>query len=85
MEFPYNYMKLVNHSDPDNPFIAPDGTHTQRIEAQWRVVKRFFRDNLNNNDFSDTTVEYLWRRSVIKTKADPFLEMIKCIKYTYKI
>ncbi|RVE50395.1 hypothetical protein evm_004932 [Chilo suppressalis] len=23
--------KKVNHSDPDNPFIAPDGTHTQRI------------------------------------------------------
>lgn len=23
--------KKVNHSDPDNPFVAEDGTHTQRI------------------------------------------------------
>jgi transposase-like protein len=35
--------KRVNHSDPDNPFIAPDGTHTNRIEAQWRPGKDHFR------------------------------------------
>lgn len=35
--------KKVNHSDPDNPFVAPDGIHTQRIESQWRVVKRWLK------------------------------------------
>ncbi|XP_072943346.1 uncharacterized protein [Epargyreus clarus] len=35
--------KKVNHSDPINPFIAEDGTHTQRIEYQWRAIKRFFK------------------------------------------
>ncbi|XP_036322022.1 uncharacterized protein LOC118736022 [Rhagoletis pomonella] len=35
----YEHRK-VNHSDPDNPFVADDGTHTQRIESQWRVIKR---------------------------------------------
>ncbi|XP_069363447.1 uncharacterized protein [Maniola hyperantus] len=29
--------KKVNHSDPDNPFVGPDGVHTQRIESQWRA------------------------------------------------
>nr|XP_049701791.1 uncharacterized protein LOC126055654 [Helicoverpa armigera] len=38
----------MNHSHPDNPFVAEDGTHMQRIETQWRVLKRFFsKDNLN--------------------------------------
>ncbi|XP_020715189.1 uncharacterized protein LOC110118226 [Ceratitis capitata] len=37
----YGYVhRKVNHSDPENPFVAPDGTHTQRIESQWRVIKR---------------------------------------------
>ncbi|XP_052739130.1 uncharacterized protein LOC128198332 [Bicyclus anynana] len=31
--------KIVNHSDPENPFVAPDGTYTQRIESQCRGVK----------------------------------------------
>lgn len=35
--------KIVNHSDPENPFIAPDGTHTQRIESTWRPLKDYFR------------------------------------------
>ncbi|CAH2095712.1 unnamed protein product [Euphydryas editha] len=48
----YGYIhKTVNHSDPENPFVAPDGTHTQRIESQWRLVKRFFAtDNYNNRE-----------------------------------
>lgn len=79
--------KKVNHSDPDNPFVAPDGVHTQRIESQWRAVKRFFKkDNYNNPcDFSDAIVEYLWRRDLFKQKKDPFVELINVINYVYKI
>jgi hypothetical protein len=34
----------VNHSDKGNPFVSPDGTHTNRIEASWRPAKDYFRD-----------------------------------------
>ncbi|CAK1597792.1 unnamed protein product [Parnassius mnemosyne] len=79
--------KKVNHSDPDNPFVAEDGTHTQRIESQWRAVKRFFRkQNYNNSQsFTDVIVEYLWRRNVEKFKKDPFKEIMRAIKHVYKI
>ncbi|CAH2088510.1 unnamed protein product [Euphydryas editha] len=78
--------KRVNHSDPDNPFVAPDGTHTQRIESQWRIVKRFFvKDNFNNREnFTDLIYEYLWRREIIKLKEDPFEKLIDVINYVYK-
>lgn len=79
--------KKVNHSDPDSPFIAEDGTHTQRIESQWRVVKRFFYKNNYNHpgNFADSIVEYLWRRSVEASKKDKFFELIKAVQYVYKI
>jgi transposase-like protein len=32
--------KVVNHSDKTNPFVAPDGTHTNRIESS---AKDYFR------------------------------------------
>lgn len=39
----YGYIhKKVNHSDKENRFLAPDGTHTQRIESHWRVIMRAF-------------------------------------------
>lgn len=82
----YGYIhKKVNHSDPDNPFVAQDGTHTQRIESQWRVVKRFFyKDNYNHpENFADVIVEYLWRRANVKEKRDPFMELIKVVKHVY--
>ncbi|XP_036318971.1 uncharacterized protein LOC118733612 [Rhagoletis pomonella] len=62
----YEHRK-VNHSDPDNPFVADDATHTKRIESQWRVIKRFFnRDNYNNpHNFADKIVEYLWRKTLV--------------------
>lgn len=35
--------KVVNHSAKINPFVATDGTHTNRIESSWRPIKDFFR------------------------------------------
>ncbi|XP_054730830.1 uncharacterized protein LOC129239389 [Anastrepha obliqua] len=83
----YGYEhKKVNHSDPDNPFVAEDGTHTQRIESQWHVVKRYFnKENYNHPVcFADVIVEYLWRKSVNKNHEDPFVKLIEAIKYSYK-
>lgn len=75
--------KKVNHSDPDNPFVAPDGTHTQRIESQWRVVKReFYNDNYSNN-FTDWIYEYQWRRMIKKNRLDPFEELLKTVLHVY--
>ncbi|XP_050323220.1 uncharacterized protein LOC126755008 [Bactrocera neohumeralis] len=82
----YGYIhKKVNHSDPANPFIAEDGTNTQRIESHWRVVKRFFyKDNYNNPaNFADVIVEFLWRREMQKKNADPFNALLAVIKYVY--
>lgn len=84
----YGYVhKKVNHSDPDNPFVAEDGTHTQRIESQWRAVKRQFRKNNYNSvgNFSDALYEYLWRRNVKKMKKDAFEEVMRAIRHVYKV
>ncbi|XP_017492738.1 PREDICTED: uncharacterized protein LOC108380853, partial [Rhagoletis zephyria] len=82
-DFGYEHQK-VNHSDPDNPFVAPYGTHTQRIESPWRVVKRFFsKDNYNNRShFADSVVEFLWRKAILKNREDPFTKLLETIKYT---
>ncbi|XP_054082834.1 uncharacterized protein LOC114805078 [Zeugodacus cucurbitae] len=75
----------VNHSDPDNSFLADDGTRTQRIESQWRVIKRgFIKDNYNNpENFSNFIIEYMWRKTVANKHEDPFIKLIDAIKYTY--
>lgn len=52
--------RRVNHSDPVNKFVAPDGTHTQRIESQWRGLKKSFRCQQNKADFADWLFEYTW-------------------------
>lgn len=78
--------KRVNNSDPENPFVEQDGTHTQRIKSQWRIVKRFFSiDNYNSREnFSDLIYEYLWRREILKYEQDPFLKLIDVINYVYR-
>ncbi|XP_050339167.1 uncharacterized protein LOC126765600, partial [Bactrocera neohumeralis] len=78
----YGYIhRKVNHSDPGNPFIAEDGTNTQRIESHWRVVKRFFyEDNYNNPaNFADVIVEFLWRREIQRKNTDPFISLLGVI------
>ncbi|XP_050339641.1 uncharacterized protein LOC126765941 [Bactrocera neohumeralis] len=78
--------RRVNHSDPDNPFVAPDGTHTQRIESQWRVIKRYFlKDNYaNQQNFTDLIIEYLWRKTIRRNHEDPFEMLLQAIKHTYQ-
>ncbi|XP_017479172.1 PREDICTED: uncharacterized protein LOC108368771 [Rhagoletis zephyria] len=77
--------KKVNHSDPVNPFVAEDGTHTQRIESQWRV-RFFYKDNYNNpENFAHVIVEFMWRRTVAAEKRDAFIALIEAVKYVYKL
>lgn len=51
----------LNHTDSDNLFVAKDGTHTQRIESQWQVIKLLFtRDNYNNpENIADLIIKYI--------------------------
>ncbi|XP_069968835.1 uncharacterized protein [Bactrocera oleae] len=78
--------RRVTHSNPDNPFVAEDGTHIQRIEPQWRVMKRFFaKDNYNNpENFADLIIEYVWRKNRANKHEDPFVKLIIIIIHTYK-
>ncbi|XP_044753610.1 uncharacterized protein LOC123312257 isoform X2 [Coccinella septempunctata] len=76
--------RRVNHSDPENPFIASDGTHTQRIESTWRPAKNWFRNKqIPADQFPEYLIEYLWRRHIRKRKLDPMEEVLKAIRYFY--
>ncbi|XP_067625182.1 uncharacterized protein [Eurosta solidaginis] len=83
-EYGYEHRK-VNHSDPDHPFVAEDGTHTQRIESEWHAFKHFLLEDNTNNcyNFSDLICEYLWRKKISNNHEDPFVKLIEAIKYTY--
>ncbi|CAG4920008.1 unnamed protein product [Colias eurytheme] len=69
--------KKVNHSNPENPFIAEDGTHTQHIESQWRNLKRRFHKVNYKENFEDWLIEYLWRTDIRKSHLDSFEELLK--------
>ncbi|KAL3094362.1 hypothetical protein niasHT_029259 [Heterodera trifolii] len=76
--------KIVNHSDPEHRFIAEDGTHTQRIEAQWRPAKDWFRERrVPGFRFADTLVEYQWRREVKKNGLDALEQLLSAVKRYY--
>ena len=48
---------VVNHRVE---FVAADGTHTQRIESQWRALRRRFSSGgLRHEDIGAHLVEYL--------------------------
>lgn len=65
----------VNHSVE---FVAADGTHTQRIESQWRVLKQVFRPGgIRKEDIADHLLEYSWRRKCRACKVEPFNDLIK--------
>ncbi|KAL4714668.1 hypothetical protein ACJJTC_012585 [Scirpophaga incertulas] len=74
-----------NERDPENRFIAPDGTHTQRIESHWRGLKRQFHISNFKGNFEDWVVECNWRRKIKITHKDLFEELLNVICYVYKI
>ena len=49
----------MNHSET---FVAPDGTHTNTIEATWRMIKRKYPQKSDNIDSNEALMEYCWRR-----------------------
>lgn len=70
--------RTVNHS---TEFVAIDGTHTQRIESQWRNIRRTFsRGGIPHDDIGDHLMEYMWRQNCKQTKIDPFASLISILK-----
>lgn len=75
--------KTVNHS---KEFVAVDGTHTQRIEANWRPMRQYFRGrHIPDESFADHVVEYQWRRWIRKNNKNSFEELLSYIKKLYPI
>lgn len=65
----------VNHSVE---FVAPDGTHTQRIESHNRDLRRKFSPGgIRNEDITDHLLEYAWRRKCRTSRIEPFTDLIK--------
>lgn len=76
----YGYShQVVNHN---LEFVAPDGTHTQRIEAQWRALRRrFAAGGIRHEDIGDHLIEYIWRRDCKARGRDPFASLISFLSY----
>lgn len=71
----------VNHSDKNNKFIAPDGTHTQRIESTWRSMRRrLSRGGKPHDDLPEYMVEFMWYRQCKAENKDPFVELVKVLR-----
>jgi len=70
--------KVVNHR---KEFVASDGTHTQRIEAQWRSVRRrFSRGGIRARGVSGHLREWLWRRACRRGGVDPFEQLLQSLR-----
>ena len=69
---------VVNHRER---FVAPDGTNTQRIEAQWRSVRRVFsRGGIRARGVPVRLREWLWRRGCFRRGIDPFEALLQQIR-----
>lgn len=70
-----NYThRVVNHSVE---FVVEDGTHTKRIESQWRALRRrFSQGGRRHDDMASNLTEYLWKREVERRGQDPFAALI---------
>lgn len=73
----YTHFK-VNHR---REFVAEDGTHTQKIESQWRALKRHFSPGgIRKEYIADHLLEYAWRRKCLTCNIEPFNDLIKLAK-----
>lgn len=68
----------VNHK---KRFVAEDGTHTQRIEAQWRSLRRkFSRGGIRARGVSGHLREWIWRRACRRGDFDPFEQLLQILR-----
>lgn len=68
----------VNHSVE---FVAEDGTHTRRIESQWRAMRRRLTPGGKRHaDLGNYLVEYLWRRDCARSNRDSFESIVMLMR-----
>lgn len=68
----------VNHSER---FISPDGVHTQRIESQWRQIRRkFSKGRIHHEDIKYYLYEYMWRRGCRERHIDTFRSVVQILQ-----
>lgn len=82
---PYNFThRVVNHSlRGSGRFVAPDGTNTQRVECEWRHVRRTFSPGgRRKEDIADLLVEHIWRRQCRQLNRDPFADLVRLFRAT---
>ena len=61
--------------------MAEDGTHTQKIESQWRALRRKLSlGGIRRDDVGEHLVEYIWRRDCKKRDVDPFESLVDMLK-----
>lgn len=70
--------KRVNHR---RWFVGPDGTHTQRVEALWRAVRRkFSRGGIRRRGTSSHLREFMWRRWCARGGIDAFGHLLTLLR-----
>ena len=68
----------VNHSER---FVSPEGVHTQRIESQWRQIRRVTsRGGIHHDDIKSYLAEYVWRRGCRFTHTDTFNALLQILR-----
>jgi len=78
-----NYTHMtINHSvNCVNPVT---GANTQRIESNWRAMKRVLATGGHKRQkLADSLAEYLWRREYYHNGDDPFKQLILDISRLY--
>ena len=81
------YRRLTNlgfvHSTVKHSrnFVDPDGVHTQRIECEWRQLRRLVsQGGIRHEDIADFLIEYAWRRKCKREEMDPFVALLIALK-----
>lgn len=68
----------VNHSER---FVSPDGVHTQRIESQWRCIRRrFSKGGIRHKNIQSYLCEYMWRRACRRVHIDCFYALARLVQ-----
>lgn len=76
----------INHSDKKHPFVATDGTNTQRIESYWRDMKAKWKHHtIPDQYFEDWVYVYAWRRKCLQENRPVFEELLNIIRNRFPI
>lgn len=72
------FHDTVNHS---KRFVSESGAHTQRIEAQWRQIRRRFHSGgVRHRDLRAYLAEYSWRRACRLSGNDSFESLLSLLQ-----